>query len=123
MLVRVKMRQPDPFRSDAIDLRDQLALDLVQRDTTVQAGDDERLPRAVEPSSSWTGVGRGLAGALARHRECQMDADAERGSGPTATNRVGRGWRIGKEAGACHNPPSWASKMPSLTPTVSQVVP
>src|SRR5258705_12502590 len=98
VLVRVKMRQSNPFRSDAIDLRGQLPLDLIQRDTTPEAGDDERFPRPAEPSVVL--YQRGDAAWRERRRaidESQMDADAEGWSGPNATNRIDRGCGIRKK--------------------------
>ena len=58
--------------------RGQLSLDLLQRHSASQAGDDERLPRGAEPSivfdQAGHEVGREDRGAV---DEREMDADAE----------------------------------------------
>ena len=50
VLVRVEVGQTDTCRVERFDLRFQLLLHLRQRDLALQAGDDERPPRRVEPS-------------------------------------------------------------------------
>src|SRR5262245_53747773 len=50
VLVRVEMRQLDTCAPQPLDLRGQLELHFDYRHLATQAGDDERFPRAPEPS-------------------------------------------------------------------------
>src|ERR1700737_4417333 len=60
VLVRIEMCQPDALASDSIDLRCQLSLDLLERYSASQAGDDERLPRGAEPSIAFYQAGHAV---------------------------------------------------------------
>jgi len=77
------------------------------------------IPRAVEPSIVLDqGGDAGLAERWRAIDECQMDADAERGSGRLRRIASAVAGALAKRLALVTIPPSWASKMPSLTPTV-----
>src|SRR5262249_49293201 len=104
VLVRIEMRHRQAFGADAVDLRSQLPLDVVQGDSASQARKDERFPRGEEPliaaykgrHTRWRQYGDAID-------QRQMDADAERRSRPAPSNGIGGGWRVGEHARAGDN--------------------
>ncbi len=107
MLVRIEMRRPDALASDAIDLRGQLSLDLLERHSASQAGDDERFPRSAKPSIVFDQAGHAVG---REHRraidESEMDADAvSEGRAQDAANGLGRRRRVGEQTGAGDDAP------------------